>query len=123
MRFLSTHHDTAPDSTALDGLLLAKPLSSCDTRATHAHRRNRTPLLYTRKYWKCATLARRAPQDGHHGPPAYLPSLPRAVVANVEILTREGLVDGGIDERDVGVAPRGDHTFARVEPQNSCGIG
>ncbi len=30
-----------PDSTALDGLRLAKPLSSCDTKATHAHPRNR----------------------------------------------------------------------------------
>src|SRR5713101_6387149 len=64
-----------------------------------------------------------AAQDSHHGPPPHLPSLPRAVVTDVEVVAVERLVDRGIDDRDISVAPRGDHTFARIEPEDSRGIG
>src|SRR5438445_7750475 len=64
-----------------------------------------------------------APQEGHHRPARDLPALPRAVVGDVEVLPRERLADPGVDEDEVGVAPRRDHALLRVEPEDPRGVG
>src|SRR4029453_6664536 len=50
------------------------------------------------------------------------PALPGAVVAHVEVLLRERLLDARIDDRDVRVAPGSDDTLARVETQDPRGV-
>src|SRR5207249_1417602 len=59
-----------------------------------------------------------AAEDRGHGPALDRPALPRAVVAHVKILARERLKDRRIDEDEVRVAPGGDDTLLRIEPEN-----
>ena len=42
-----------------------------------------------------------APQDGGHGPAVYLPAVPYAVVAQVQVGELQVLVDRRVDEDDV----------------------
>ena len=44
------------------------------------------------------------------------------VVAHVEVVARERLVDGGIDQHEVGVAARRDDTLPRMEPEDPRGV-
>src|SRR5215510_16119387 len=52
-----------------------------------------------------------------------LPSLPDAVVADMEIRHAEPSVDAGVDEHNVGVAAWRDGYLARVEAQQASGVG
>src|SRR5258705_5637261 len=64
-----------------------------------------------------------AAQDGEGGPARDLPPFPRTVVRHVEVLLDERLPDRRVHEGEIGVAPRGDHAFPRVEAEDLRGIG
>src|SRR5437660_7203893 len=63
------------------------------------------------------------PQERRHRPTGHIPSFPRTVVAHVEVLARQFLLERWINQAQVGVAAGGDHTFTRVQPKDTRGIG
>src|SRR6185295_18497141 len=54
-----------------------------------------------------------ATQDGHDRPSLDLPSLPRTIVAHVEVLARQLLLDRRVDQYDIRVTASGDDTLPR----------
>src|SRR5256886_8168699 len=61
-----------------------------------------------------------ASEDRGHRPAGHLPALPGAVIAHVEVLARQRLVDRGVDEHEVGVTAGSDRTLAGIEPEDTC---
>src|SRR5262245_3666538 len=62
-------------------------------------------------------------QDHRRRPALDLPALPGRIVPDVQVGHAQRLLDGRIDDGDVGVAANGDGALLRIEAQQLGGVG